>query len=112
MLHPKIGSKTGVGIFSSLAGHISFKLHSQLECHAHNIPNQFIAGPENLHFFSFSVHFIYLLLLQVWDRRKLSESNPKPVGMFAGHTDGITHVCPKVTNHSYMLSTIFISTIA
>lgn len=34
-------------------------------------------------------------ICKVWDRRLLSENNPKPVGMFAGHTDGITHVCPK-----------------
>ncbi|TDH68172.1 hypothetical protein CCR75_003229 [Bremia lactucae] len=31
-------------------------------------------------------------LIKLWDRRVLSESNPKPQGVFPGHTDGITHV--------------------
>ncbi|KAG1708818.1 hypothetical protein DVH05_022439 [Phytophthora capsici] len=31
-------------------------------------------------------------LIKLWDRRVLSESNPKPQGVFPGHTDGITHI--------------------
>lgn len=34
-------------------------------------------------------------ICKVWDRRLLSESTPKPVGTFAGHTDGITYICAK-----------------
>lgn len=32
----------------------------------------------------------------MWDRRELSEKDPKPVGIFAGHTDGIAHIDVKV----------------
>lgn len=32
------------------------------------------------------------MLIKLWDRRVLSESNPKPQGVFPGHTDGITHI--------------------
>ena len=38
----------------------------------------------------------YYLLLQVWDRRQLSENCPYPVGVLAGHADGITHIDPRV----------------
>ncbi|CAI5747509.1 unnamed protein product [Peronospora destructor] len=31
-------------------------------------------------------------LIKLWDRRVLSQSNPKPQGAFPGHTDGITHI--------------------
>lgn len=31
---------------------------------------------------------------QVWDRRMLNESDPRPVGILAGHMDGITFVDP------------------
>lgn len=31
-------------------------------------------------------------LAKVWDRRTLSEANPKPVGFLAGHMDGITFI--------------------
>ncbi|XP_070537289.1 DDB1- and CUL4-associated factor 11-like [Ptychodera flava] len=34
-------------------------------------------------------------LCKVWDRRTLQEANPQPVGMFAGHTDGITYIDSK-----------------
>lgn len=34
-------------------------------------------------------------LIKVWDRRQLSESCPCPVGVFAGHSDGITHIDPR-----------------
>ncbi|XP_015789534.1 DDB1- and CUL4-associated factor 11 isoform X2 [Tetranychus urticae] len=34
-------------------------------------------------------------LVKVWDRRTLSDSNPKPVGTFVGHIDGITYIDPK-----------------
>lgn len=33
---------------------------------------------------------------KVWDRRALSEASPAPVGIFAGHKDGITFIDPKV----------------
>ena len=33
---------------------------------------------------------------QVWDRRSLSETNPQPVGVLAGHMDGITFIDTKV----------------
>ena len=32
--------------------------------------------------------------MQVWDRRTLGR-NPKPAGLFVGHTDGMTHLDPK-----------------
>ena len=31
-------------------------------------------------------------LIKIWDRRSLKESNPHPVGVFAGHVDGITFI--------------------
>ncbi|XP_067004038.1 DDB1- and CUL4-associated factor 11 isoform X1 [Anabrus simplex] len=31
-------------------------------------------------------------LCKVWDRRTLSEHNPKPVGVLAGHMDGVTYI--------------------
>ncbi|KAK3576381.1 hypothetical protein CHS0354_018929 [Potamilus streckersoni] len=34
-------------------------------------------------------------LCKVWDRRTLQESHPVPVGMFAGHSDGITYIDSK-----------------
>ena len=35
-------------------------------------------------------------IVKVWDRRSLKESKPQPVGMLAGHKDGITYIDPKV----------------
>ncbi len=32
----------------------------------------------------------------MWDRRILSEASPRPVGVLAGHKDGITYIDPKV----------------
>ena len=32
----------------------------------------------------------------MWDRRTLSENNPVPVGVMAGHVDGITFIDSKV----------------
>ena len=37
-------------------------------------------------------------LVLVWDRRALNESQPKPVGTFAGHTSGITFVHSRVSD--------------
>ncbi|PNF20119.1 DDB1- and CUL4-associated factor 11 [Cryptotermes secundus] len=34
-------------------------------------------------------------LCKVWDRRTLSELNPKPVGVLAGHMDGVTYIDPR-----------------
>lgn len=31
-------------------------------------------------------------LIKLWDRRVLSEANPKPQGVFPGHTDGLTYI--------------------
>ena len=31
-------------------------------------------------------------LVKIWDRRSLRESHPTPVGIFAGHVDGITYI--------------------
>ncbi|KAK9503450.1 hypothetical protein O3M35_010002 [Rhynocoris fuscipes] len=31
-------------------------------------------------------------LCKVWDRRTLNEANPKPVGVLAGHMDGVTYI--------------------
>lgn len=45
--------------------------------------------------------FIFLFLLsngdlcKVWDRRTLNEASPKPVGVLAGHMDGITYIDSK-----------------
>lgn len=37
-------------------------------------------------------HFIF-----IWDRRALKESQPKPVGTFAGHSNGITFLHSRVS---------------
>jgi DDB1- and CUL4-associated factor 11 len=37
-------------------------------------------------------------LVCVWDRRALNESQPKPVGIFAGHSHGITFVHSRVSD--------------
>lgn len=38
-----------------------------------------------------------LYILQVWDRRMLrARARTKPVGVFIGHTDGVTHIDSKV----------------
>ncbi|XP_015191520.1 PREDICTED: DDB1- and CUL4-associated factor 11 isoform X1 [Polistes dominula] len=34
-------------------------------------------------------------LCKVWDRRTLSETDPHPVGVLAGHMDGITYIDPR-----------------
>ena len=34
-------------------------------------------------------------LCKIWDRRALRESNPVPVGVLAGHLDGITYIDPR-----------------
>ena len=34
-------------------------------------------------------------VLMVWDRRALREDDPHPVGILAGHSDGITYVDPR-----------------
>ena len=34
-------------------------------------------------------------LCKVWDRRALRESDPRPVGVLAGHVDGITYIDPR-----------------
>ena len=42
-------------------------------------------------------HVLHALLFKVWDRRLLDENCPCPVGVFAGHADGITHIDPRVS---------------
>ncbi|KAI0217277.1 DDB1- and CUL4-associated factor 11 [Lamellibrachia satsuma] len=42
-------------------------------------------------------------LCKVWDRRALSETNPQPVGVLAGHMDGITFIDTKGDGR-YLLS--------
>lgn len=37
-------------------------------------------------------------ILKVWDRRQLVDRRPKPVGVFAGHYDGITFIDPRGDN--------------
>lgn len=34
-------------------------------------------------------------LCKVWDRRSLREDDPRPVGVLAGHVDGITYIDPR-----------------
>ena len=34
-------------------------------------------------------------MCKIWDRRSLRESNPRPVGVFAGHRDGLTYIDPR-----------------
>ena len=34
-------------------------------------------------------------LVKVWDRRSLREDSPKPVGVLAGHVDGVAYISPK-----------------
>ena len=41
-------------------------------------------------------NLVYYDFGQVWDRRSLSETNPQPVGVLAGHMDGITFIDTKV----------------
>ncbi|KXJ16439.1 DDB1- and CUL4-associated factor 11 [Exaiptasia diaphana] len=38
-------------------------------------------------------------LCKVWDRRMLNESHPLPVGVFAGHSDGLTFIHSKNDSH-------------
>ncbi|KAK3745060.1 hypothetical protein QZH41_014556, partial [Actinostola sp. cb2023] len=38
-------------------------------------------------------------LCKVWDRRMLNESGPVPVGVFAGHSDGVTFIHSKNDSH-------------
>ena len=46
---------------------------------------------------------------KIWDRRALRETDPVPVGLLAGHIDGITYIDPKgdgrhlITNRQLML---------
>ncbi len=40
----------------------------------------------------FVTNLWYIGLCKVWDRRTLVESNPHPVGILAGHVDGLTYV--------------------
>ncbi|CAF3362056.1 unnamed protein product [Rotaria sp. Silwood1] len=42
-------------------------------------------------------------LISIWDRRALNESQPKPVGVFAGHTNGITFVHSRMDTR-YLIS--------
>ncbi|UJR15739.1 hypothetical protein I4U23_002674 [Adineta vaga] len=42
-------------------------------------------------------------LVLVWDRRALNETQPKPVGVFAGHTSGITFVHSRMDTR-YLIS--------
>ncbi|CAF1031419.1 unnamed protein product [Rotaria sordida] len=41
--------------------------------------------------------------VSIWDRRALNESQPKPVGIFAGHTNGITFVHSRMDTR-YLIS--------
>ncbi len=34
-------------------------------------------------------------ICKIWDRRSLRESDPRPVGILAGHIDGITYIDPR-----------------
>lgn len=43
-------------------------------------------------------------LCKIWDRRSLRESNPVPVGVLAGHVDGITYIDPRYTGIHAQLS--------
>lgn len=40
-------------------------------------------------------NFFILCFSQVWDRRTLNETDPHPVGVLAGHMDGITYIDPR-----------------
>ncbi|CAF2630110.1 unnamed protein product [Rotaria sp. Silwood2] len=42
-------------------------------------------------------------LISIWDRRALNELQPKPVGIFAGHTNGITFVHSRMDTR-YLIS--------
>lgn len=42
-------------------------------------------------------------LISVWDRRALNESQPKPVGVFAGHVNGITFIHSRMDTR-YLIS--------
>ena len=37
--------------------------------------------------------------MQLWDRRA---GHASPVGVFVGHSEGITHIDPKVSSLSFM----------
>jgi hypothetical protein len=51
-----------------------------------------IAGTPDPDLNSFTARSIECSVTQIWDRRSLRESNPQPVGVLAGHTDGITYL--------------------
>lgn len=42
-------------------------------------------------------------LFQIWDRRCLNETNPRDVGVFSGHLDGITYIDSK-NDARYLIS--------
>ena len=44
-------------------------------------------------------------ICRVWDRRTLDESHPKPVGVLAGHRDGITFIDSRVSIYQYIPNT-------
>lgn len=49
-------------------------------------------------------HFLYqLIYIKIWDRRCLNETNPKEVGVFSGHLDGITYIDSK-NDSRYLIS--------
>jgi DDB1- and CUL4-associated factor 11 len=41
-------------------------------------------------------------LIKLWDRRVLSESNPKPQGVFPGHIDGVTYIASRDDGYYFL----------
>lgn len=72
----------------------STSLHCLRQIQAHEYDINSVAFADD------SSHIIYSGgddgLLKVWDRRMLGEERtPTPVGVLAGHRDGITYICPR-----------------
>ena len=40
-------------------------------------------------------HRVIISVSQVWDRRSLRETEPRPVGQFCGHSDGLVYITSK-----------------
>ncbi|KAG8227768.1 hypothetical protein J437_LFUL005775, partial [Ladona fulva] len=63
------------------------------ECKAHNDDVNSVAFADDTSQILFSAGDDGLC--KVWDRRTLNEFNPRPVGVHAGHMDGVTYIDPR-----------------
>ena len=80
---------------STISSRISkfiFRIH-QVQAHNDDINAvRFVDSSNSLVASGSDDNFVY-----IWDRRALKESHPKPVGVFAGHTKGVTFIHSRVS---------------